>query len=319
MPEQSATPVPADRVAAIRRFNRFHTRLVGALNEHLLASDHGLAEARVIYELANAPAGAEPSAAELGRGLGMDQGYLSRLLSRLEAAGLVARAPTPDHGKRLALSLTDRGREAFAGLDAASVAEVAALLAPLSEAEQAALVEAMRTVERLLGGAPANLVAAPPALLREPGPGDLGLVVSRQAALYAQEFGWDWTFEALVAEIVGRFVRDFLPGQERAWIAEIDGRIAGSVFLVRNRDEVAQLRLLYVEPLARGQGLGRRLVEACLSFAREAGYRRIELWTNDCLTAARRIYQATGFELIAEEPHHSFGHDLVGQFWARDL
>ena len=313
MLDEAPSPVPPDRVAAVRRFNRFHTRLVGALNERLLASEYALAEARVLYELANA--GAEPSAAELGRALGMDAGYLSRLLGRLEAAGLVARASTPDHGRRLALSLTERGREAFAGLDAASVAEVAALLAPLGEADQAALVAAMARIERLLGGA----VSDGPILLRDPRPGDLGLVVSRQGALYAREYGWDWTFEALVAEIVGGFVQAFVPGRERCWIAEIDGQIAGSVFNVRASDEVAKLRLLYVEPWARGRGLGRRLVDECLAFARGAGYRRMELWTNDVLVAARRIYQAAGFELVEEAPHRSFGHDLVGQNWARDL
>lgn len=173
----------------------------------------------------------------------------------------------------------------------------------------------MEHIERLLGGE-----AAPaPVLLREPRPGDLGLVVSRQGTLYAQEYGWDWTFEALVAEIVGRFVQKFVPGRERAWIAEIDSRVARSVFIVQASDRVAKLRLLYVEPWARGRGLGRRLVDECLAFARAAGYRRVELWTNDVLDAARAIYRATGFELIEEAPHRSFGHDLVGQRWARGL
>jgi len=314
-PKDSAEPVAPEHIAAVRRFNRFHTRLVGALNEHLLTSDYSLPQARVIYELANPCAGAPPSASELAALLRMDPGYLSRLLGGLEAQGLLAREPTPGAPRRLGITLTAEGRRVFDRLNAASAAEVADLLAPLSCAEREALAGAMHRIRRLLGDGDAE----PVFVLRDPRPGDMGWVVHKQGELYAREYGWDWTFEALVARIVGEFVDEFKPGRERCWIAEREGEIVGSVFVVRQDDATAKLRLLYVDPAARGLGLGRRLVQECLAFARQAGYRRMVLWTNDILVSARRIYQAAGFELIEEERHHSFGKDLVGQVWARDL
>lgn len=302
-------------IAAVRRFNRFHTRLVGALNEHLLASDYSLPQVRVLYEIANAEEDRSPSARELGEVLRMDTGYLSRVVSGLEGDGLIARTPSADNAKRLALTLTAEGRRVFAGLNTASAEEVVGLLAPLSEAERGQLVGAMHRIRRLLGDAPAKRAF----VLRDPEPGDLGWIAHRQGLLYAREYGWDWTFEALVAEIVGQFAKEFIPGRERCWVAEMESEVVGSVFVVRQDHETAKLRLLYVDPAARGLGLGRRLVDECLGFARGAGYRRIVLWTNDVLVSARRIYEATGFSLIEEEPHRSFGQDLVGQVWGRDL
>lgn len=311
-----AHPAPdSGEVAAVRAFNRFHTRLVGALNGRMLDSPYALPQLRVLYEIAIAPEDAPPTAAKLADALGVDAGYLSRLIARLAADGLVARAPFPGHGRRLALRLTDAGRAAFATIDASSAAEVAALLAPLSPAERRALTGAMQRVRRLLG----DPAAERRIVVREPRPGDLGWVVHRHGALYAAEHRFDRSFEGLVADIVGRFVRTFDPSGERAWIAELDGEIVGSVLVVREDAETARLRLLYVEPLARGLGLGRRLVELALAFARGSGYRRMELWTNDILGAARRIYEEAGFTLVAEDPHRSFGRDLVGQTWAREL
>ena len=305
---------PTD-IAAVRQFNRFHTSLVGALNDKLLASDYSLPQVRVLYEIANAPRNRAPSARELGSALRMDPGYMSRILSGLDAEGLVARAPTPGNGKRMALSLTERGREVFAGLNADAAEEIAQLLAPLTDAERRELTGAMARIRRLLGDLPQDKAF----ILRDPEPGDLGWITCRQSRLYAQEFGWDWTFEGLVAEIVGQFVKSFDPAKEKCWIAEHDGEIVGSVFVVKQDEATAKLRLLYVDPAARGFGLGRRLVEECLRFARAKGYGRMVLWTNDVLIAARRIYEDAGFALLEEEPHHSFGKDLVGQIWGRDL
>jgi len=299
----------------VRRFNRFHTRLVGALGERLLASQYSLPQLRVLYEIAYAPADAPTSATQLGRDLDLDAGYLSRLLSGLEQAGLVDREPAPENARRLTLRLSAAGRKLFGQIDAASARQVADLLRSLSDREQSRLVGAMAQVERLLDRG----AAGPDFILRDPAPGDLGLIVQQQALLYTREYGWDWTFEALLAEIVARFAREFIPGRERCWVAERDGEIVGSVFVVRQDDETAKLRMLYVDAAARGLGLGRRLVDECLRFAQQAGYRRMVLWTNAGLDAARRIYEAVGFELLEEEPHHSFGKDLIGQNWGRDL
>jgi DNA-binding MarR family transcriptional regulator/GNAT superfamily N-acetyltransferase len=304
--------VPPERIAAVRRFNRFHTRLVGALNEGLLASPYPLPQVRVLYEVAHDEG---VFATDLARRLNINPGHLSRLLSSLEAAGLVSRAPSADNGKRLALRLTDKGRETFAGLNAASAREVADLLSPLSEPDQRQLVGAMETIERLLGKPSEDTTF----VLRDPVPGDMGWIVHRQATLYTHEYGWDWTFEALVSRIVSDFITNFDPDRERCWVAEREGEIVGSVFVVRQDDDVAKLRMLYVEQSARGLGLGRRLVDECLRFARAKGYKRLVLWTNANLVAARRIYETAGFRLIEEEPHHSFGHDLIGQIWERDL
>ena len=315
MRRQTGDAVREADIAAVRRFNRFHTGLVGALNDRLLASDYSLSQVRILYEIANAPQGRAPSARELGAALRIDTGYLSRLVSGLESRGLVRRMPSAENAKRLSLTLTSEGREVFGELDAASAEEVAALLAPLSEAERGQLTGAMKRIRRLLGDDPTDRTL----VLRDPEPGDLGWIVHRQGVLYAAEYGWDWTFEALVAEIVGQFVRGFVPGKERCWVAELEGEVAGSVFVVRQDDETAKLRLLYVDAAARGLGLGRRLVDECVRFARAKGYRWMILWTNDVLISARRIYEAAGFELIEEEPHRSFGKDLVGQVWGRDL
>jgi len=233
-------------------------------------------------------------------------------------AGLIVREPSPHDARQSLIALTSEGRAAFAAIDARSRNEVAAMLARLAEPDRARLVAAMRSVEDLLASEPAR-ARAPDCVLRPHRPGDMGFVIHRQAVLYHQEYGWDESFEALVAEICAGFIKSFEPGRERCWIAEIDGEIVGSVFLVRQSNEVAKLRLLYVEPKARGLGLGQRLVRACIGFAREAGYAQLTLWTNDILHAARQIYVAEGFRLVAEEKHHSFGHDLVGQNWALDL
>jgi DNA-binding MarR family transcriptional regulator/GNAT superfamily N-acetyltransferase len=311
--------VSPDRIAAVRRFSRFYTRQIGLLHEGLLGSAYSLTEARVIYELGTR---GTATASDLAAELDLDQGYLSRILRSFEARGLLHREPSETDGRQSLLSLTEVGRTVFAGFDARSAAEIAALLGRLGPAAQDRLVAALGRAEALLGGAPA---AAPqlPYLLRPPRTGDIGWIVHRQAVLYAEEYGWDASYEALAAEIAAKFAQNFDARRERCWIAEREGEVAGSVFLVRRppaeAEEVAQLRLLYVEPAARGLGIGRRLVEECIGFARGAGYRRIMLWTNDVLVAARRIYQAAGFRLTAEAPHHSFGHDLVGQTWERAL
>jgi DNA-binding MarR family transcriptional regulator/N-acetylglutamate synthase-like GNAT family acetyltransferase len=296
-------------VAAVRRFNRFYTQKIGVLEEGLLRSEFSLAESRVIYELAQRD---RPTASELAKDLGLDAGYLSRILRSFERRGLVAKEPSETDGRQSLLSLTDAGRDAFAGLNARSRDEISALLGTLTEAEQARLLDAMHTVETLLGARPETRA---PYLLRSHQPGDIGWVIHRHGVLYAREYGWDETFEALVAEIGSKFIKEFDPKRERCWIAEKDGEIVGSVFLVRQSDEVAKLRLLYVEPEARGLGIGRRFVAECIRFARQAGYRTITLWTNDVLTAARRIYEDAGFRLVRQEPHHSFGRDLVSETW----
>lgn len=316
-PPGAAAPGRADRVGAVRRFNRFYTRVVGALDEGHLCTRFSLAEARVLYELAHRR---EPTAAAVGRDLGLDAGYLSRLLRGLEGRGLVARAPSPTDGRESTLALTAAGRAAFADLDAHARAAVGALLAPLAEDAQMRVVAAMRTIATELGQPGALGARTAPAAavtLRAPRSGDLGWVVERHGALYAAEYGWDAAFEALVARIVADFGTRHDPARERAWIAEVAGARAGSVFLVRHpeRPGVAKLRLLLVEPSARGLGVGTRLVEECTAFARAAGYHTVTLWTNSVLAAARRVYQAAGYQLVEEAPHHSFGHDLVGQTW----
>ena len=303
-------------VAEIRSFNRFYTRRIGLLDEHLSDSPFTLPEARVLYELARGDAG---TAADLSRRLDRDKGQISRLLARLRARGLVASTVSPRHAKHRLLALTPAGRDAFTALDRGAAAQMEALLAPLDAGATQRLTGAMGTIRALLD-APAATDTGPGFVLRPPEVGDLGFVVHRQAVLYAREYGWDWTFEGLVAGIVARFVAEFDPAREQAWLAERNGAIVGSVFLVRGEDaETAKLRLLYVEPTARGLGIGGALVAACIARARAIGARRLVLWTNDVLVSARRIYQAAGFRLVAEERHRSFGHDLVGQNWERDL
>jgi len=301
------------RVAAVRRFNRFYTRQIGLLQEGYLDSPFSLTQVRVLYEIANDEG---TTASRLARNLGLDPGYLSRILRGFTSLGLVERTPSKTDRRQSTLSLTARGREAFALLDQRSHDDIAALLSRLSPAKQERVVEAMQTIKTLLGGQPKSGV---PYLLRPPRPGDMGWVVQRHGAVYAQEYGWDETFEALVAEIVAAFVRNFDPKRERCWIAEMDGKNVGCVFCVKQSELVGQLRLLLVEPEARGMGIGRRLVDECVRFARSVGYRKMVLWTNDVLVSARRIYEAVGFRLVEESPHHSFGRDLVGQTWEMEL
>ncbi|TJW40853.1 MAG: MarR family transcriptional regulator [Mesorhizobium sp.] len=302
-----------ERIDAVRAFNRFYTRQIGLLDEGWLKSAFSLTEARVLYELAHRDG---LTATDLARDLGLDPGYLSRLLKKFEQRGLVERAATEADARRSSIALTPAGRQAFAPLNQGSHDQVAALLDRLSVPEQDRLVKAMQTVQRLLGEDAEPKV---PYMLRPPRVGDIGWIINRQGLLYAQEYGWDQTYEALVAEILGAFVKSFDPKWERGCIAEREGEIVGSVFVVRKSDEVAKLRLLYVEPSARGLGIGKRLVDECINFARAKGYKTLTLWTNDVLTSARRIYEASGFKLADEERHHAFGKDLVGQNWNLEL
>jgi DNA-binding MarR family transcriptional regulator/GNAT superfamily N-acetyltransferase len=317
----------SQRAAAVRRFNRFYTRQIGLLAGHYLDSPFSLSEARVIYELAQRDT---DTATSLVRELGLDPGYLSRMLRGFQRRGLLSKQPSAHDGRQSLLRLTAKGRRAFQALNDRSQRDLEAMLSALPAADQSRLVGAMQAIEGLLAApaapaAPATTAAALPAMkppayvLRPPRPGDMGWVVARHGALYAQEYGWDEQFEALVAEIVAKFVQEFDPRRERCWIAEMDGENAGSVFLVKKSDTVAKLRLLLVEPRARGLGLGARLVEECLRFARQAGYRQMTLWTNSVLLAARHIYVRAGFKLVESGPHHSFGHDLVEETWLLEL
>ena len=297
------------KIEAVRRFNRFFTRRIGVLREGLLHTPYSLTEARILFEIAR---GEEVSASGLSRELGLDPGYLSRILARLERGGLVDRVRSETDGRRRILSLTSEGEDAFSMLDDRSREEVTEMLEGLSEGDQRRLLEAMQTIEGILEK---GFKFSEPFVLRPPEPGDMGWVVQRHGLLYAQEYGWDERFEALVARIVADFVDDYDPARVRCWIAEIGGERVGCVFLVRASDTVAKLRLLLVEPRARGLGLGTRLVEECIRFARRTGYKTLTLWTNSVLDAARHIYEKQGFELVEEEGHHSFGQDLVGQNW----
>ncbi|HEY0818049.1 MAG TPA: helix-turn-helix domain-containing GNAT family N-acetyltransferase [Rhizobacter sp.] len=317
-------PELADPPEAVRAFNRFYTRRIGVLDEGLLGSPYSLAEMRLLWELAHCE---HTTATELARTLALDAGYLSRLLRRLKEQGLVDSTRSPTDARQTELRLTPAGRHAFAPFDQRSREQAAALLAPLPEAHRQQVLQAMGTLQRLLGDDETPRQAAAPYLLRPHRPGDMGWVVSRHGALYAQEYRWDMRFEALVARVAADFIERFDPARETGWIAERDGQNVGCVFLVQARDEqshaplpgVAQLRMLLVEPTARGLGLGRHLVQECERFARMTGYQRIVLWTNSLLLAARGIYQKAGYTLTASEPHHSFGHDLVGETWQKEL
>jgi len=300
----------------VRAFNRFYTLKIGLLNRSLPATDLSLPEARVLYELAHAPESGR-TAAQIGRALAMDKAHLSRIVARLSARGLVASRISPDHRKHRLLSLTEAGAKTFAGADAAARAQVDALIEPIDFRARARLVEAMRDIRVALSAREAKDADI---ALRGLKAGDIGWIIHRQALLYHDEYGWDWTYEGLASRILGAFVAEFDSAREDGWVAERGGAIVGSIFLMKSDDpKVAKLRLLYVEPSARGAGLGQRLVATCIARARELGYRELTLWTNDILVAARRIYQAAGFRLISEAPHHSFGHDLVGQTWTLDL
>jgi DNA-binding MarR family transcriptional regulator/GNAT superfamily N-acetyltransferase len=303
-----------ERVAAVRAFSRFFTRHIGALREGLLHSPYSLTEARVLFEVAQA----EQTATILGQKLGLDPGYLSRLLARLEQQGLLERHPVETDARQRRLALTSAGQAAFALLDQRSHNEVAEMLARLGEGEQRQLVRAMSAIERIWAPQP-GLKYAQPFFLRQHEAGDMGWVTSRHGALYAQEYGWNAEFEALVARIVADFLTSYNPRRERCWIAEMQGERVGSVFVVQASDQVAKLRLLLVEPHVRGLGLGRHLVDECVRFAERAGYEKITLWTNSVLTAARHIYASCGFVRVAEGPHHSFGRDLVEETWERSL
>jgi DNA-binding MarR family transcriptional regulator/N-acetylglutamate synthase-like GNAT family acetyltransferase len=308
-----AQPDDDDQISAVRAFNRFYTGKLGVLDQRLLKSPFSLSEARVLYELANRK---YPSAKEIGAELGLDPGYLSRIVQKFDEDGLIARKPLPADRRQYQLSLTAKGRQAFARLDRSSHDDVADMLAVLAQDDRKRLIGAMAAIERLLGAA---AVSSETTTLREPRPGDMGWVVQSHGALYASEYGWDSSFEALVAEIVAKFLGSFDASRERCWIAERDGAPVGSVFLVRDSDDVAKLRLLLVDPAGRGLGLGRRLVGECIAFARACGYRKITLWTQSILLAARKIYQDTGFVQVASEPHRSFGQSLIGETWEMKL
>jgi DNA-binding MarR family transcriptional regulator/GNAT superfamily N-acetyltransferase len=315
MPPATTTAAVKERVAAVRRFNRYYTNVLGLLQEGLLETPYSLTEARVIFELS---AAAEPvDTSGLRRRLDIDPGYLSRVLAQLQKAGLITRQQSPADGRRQLVSLTGPGREASQLLDQRSVSQVSELLSRLPESRQRDLTSAMGCVENILDGPGRARPAA--YVLRSPDPGDLGWVVRQHGVLYADEYHFDAGFEALVARIVADYANDHDPRREAAWIAEVDGEPAGCVFCVRKDDSTAQLRLLLVDPAARGLGIGARLVSECVSFARRAGYSELVLWTNDILTAALHVYQAAGFRLVRQEQHQSFGHDLTGQTWQLTL
>jgi len=297
-----------DATAAIRDFNRFYTRQIGLLDQSFLGSPFTLTEVRVLYELAHR---ASPTATEIARELSLDAGYLSRLLKKFERQGHVARGRDAEDARQRPLRLTKAGRRVFDGLDRASGAQISTMIAALTPGQVSALVGSMHAVRRFLQSeAPETAYSLRPLRV-----GDVGWIIHRQGLLYAEEYGWDVTYEGLVAEILGNFVKHLDPAAENAWVAERNGAIVGSVFLVRESATIAKLRLLYVEPSARGLGIGRHLVEACVAFARDKGYQTMRLWTNDVLVSARRIYEAAGFHLVEEKHHHSFGKDLVGQTW----
>jgi len=296
------------RVAAIRRFNRFYTQRIGVLQKTIYHRPLSLTEARVLYEVAH---GEDVTFSKLVSTLGLDPGYVSRILKGFDKRGYLHRNKSADRRSSL-LTLTRKGAAEFARINASSNHEVALMIAKLSDADQQRMIAAMDTISNLLGASPNG---SPSFLLRPPAAGDMGWVIQRHGAIYAEEYGWNQQFEALVAEIVARFIRKFDADKERCWIAERDGQNVGCVFLIRKSQTIAQLRMLLVEPSARGLGIGDRLVAECIRFARQHRYRKIILWTNDILHAARHIYEKYGFVLVKEEKHHSFGHDLVGQTW----
>lgn len=301
-----------DPISAVRRFNRFYTRRIGALDEAHLGSPYSLAEGRVLYEVAQSPTGVTPKA--LAAASGLDAGYLSRILKRFEADGLMVRETSRKDGRSVSIWLTSSGIEAYNGLRQTAEGAVEGILGGLATPERSRLVDAMREIEGLLGAPPPGEV-----ILRPHRVGDMGWVTWRHAVFYAREFGWGDAFEALVARIAADFIQNFDPARERCWIAERGGEIVGSIFLVKGEGDQAKLRLLLVEPSARGLGLGKRLVAECVAFAREAGYGEITLWTQSILTAARGIYAAAGFELVDSTPHNTIGVDLIGETWVLKL
>lgn len=308
------TDLLAEQTEAIRSFNRFYTRQIGVLDEGLLASPYTLTQARVLFELGTRK---KATAAEVGEVLGLDAGYLSRIVQNFMTQKLLARELSTQDGRQWVLSLTSEGRKAFRKLDRASHELTAASLSHLSPARRDRLLSSMKDVQRLLTADNDSREV----VIRTHRVGDIGWAIERHGQLYADEFGWDESFEALVATLFAQFATQHDPAKERCWIAEVDGERAGCVFMVRNADDpaVAQLRCLLVDPKGRGLGIGKQLVDECMAFAKHTGYTKMMLWTNDVLVSARRIYQAAGFSLVSEQPHHSFGHDLVGQVWMREL
>ena len=310
--QRRSLQVPSGQVEAVRGFNRFYTRRVGVLDPYL-GGDLSLTEVRVLYELAHRES---PTAGELCRDLGLDAGYLSRILRRFESRGWVHRAPSTTDRRQALLRLTAAGRRAFAPLQQRSRSEAAELLAPLAPAQRQELLGAMEQMQRVLEPGPA---AVPAVVLRDPRPGDLGWVVQQHGELYAREYRFNAEFEALVAQVAARYLKNFDPDREKGWIAEVDGERVGSVFVVRRSATVAQLRLLILTPAARGRGLGTRLTDECIAFARAKGYRKMMLWTQSILLPARAIYRSRGFEIVKREPYAAFGRKLVSEVWERRL
>jgi DNA-binding MarR family transcriptional regulator/GNAT superfamily N-acetyltransferase len=304
------------QIAAVRRFNRYYTRQIGVLRKTFLDSPYSLGEARVLYEIARRDA---PTASEIARSLDLDAGYLSRVLRNFERRGLIRKRTSPKDGRQSHLMLTPRGRKSFMPLDARSQRDTAAMLGKLAPLDQARLIAAMATIETLLEGQNQEREPQRSYILRAPRPGDFGWIVQRNAELYAQDYGWVEPFEGVCAQIVADFANKYDARSERGWIAEIEGENVGAVMLANDGDGVARLRLLFVEPKARGLGIGARLVDEAIGFARSAGYRKITLWTHSVLTAARRIYQSAGFKLMRSEEHQSWGQPVVSEHWDLEL
>jgi DNA-binding MarR family transcriptional regulator/GNAT superfamily N-acetyltransferase len=313
MRAQAATDIDR-RIAAVRRFSRFYSRRLGMLQDAFLQTEFSLTEARVLYELAHRD---QPTATDVADALGIDRGYLSRILRDFSERGLVRKTSSRADARQTLLSLTARGRQAFTAINQRSQDDVGAMLGAMPAPDQARVVAAMGAIEQLIGDKPDE--AQPSYVLRPPRTGDMGWVVARHAVLYGQEYGWGTKFEGLCAEIVAQMVARYDPARDRHMIADIDGEPVGSAFVVKDCDEVARLRLLLVEPKARGLGIGKRLVDECVAFARAAGYRRMTLWTHSVLTAAREIYRKAGFEKIAEERHAEWGVEVVGETWEMEL
>jgi DNA-binding MarR family transcriptional regulator/GNAT superfamily N-acetyltransferase len=313
LPAEAANDTMDARVAAVRRFSRFYSRRLGMLQDAFLQTSFSLAEARVLYELANRD---QPTATAVADALGIDRGYLSRILRSFGERGLVAKSSSRADGRQSLLSLTARGRASFAAINERSQKDVAAMLERLSRPDQDRVVAAMGAIERLIGKETSMQSSY---VVRPPRAGEMGWVVARHAVLYGQEYGWGTRFEGLCAEIVAQMIAQYDPARERHMIADVDGEPVGSAFVVKDSDDVARLRLLLVEPKARGLGIGKRLVDECVVFARGAGYGKMTLWTHSCLAAARGIYKNAGFEKIAEQAHNEWGVDVVGETWERAL
>jgi DNA-binding MarR family transcriptional regulator/GNAT superfamily N-acetyltransferase len=304
-----ASPILPEQIGAVRRFNRFFTRQIGVLQEGLLPSPYSLTEARIIFELANR---SSLTASDLGNELGLDAGYLSRILNKLEQQKLIEKNRSDDDGRQRLISLTAEGQKVFSLLDNRSNDEVSEMLSGFKESDRVRLIEAMHAIEGIFDRGSKN---TEPFYIRQHEPGDMGWVIRQHGSLYHQEYGWDGSFEGFVAQICADFINRYDPQKERCWIAEMDGEPVGSVFCIKASEDVAKLRMLLVTPKARRLGLGNHLVKECIRFARSSGYKKLILWTNDILVEARKIYEKNGFALVEEERHHSYGQDLVGQNW----